>query len=186
MPEDSVSMLNPTMVSYLKAYFFPANLPGTEASGYNFIENRPQVDNNNAYQVRLDFHVSDKNFGFGRISQMWVYDSQPVAGTISSNVSNYHAYNFGGGFTHLFTSNLLLDLRGGAMLKPYVFNPNVSKLGSTGATNAGFQNVNQYGGMYINLSNRDINTGGNNGNNVGSSGDSQRGNPVVNGGGSVS
>ncbi len=87
MPEDSVSMLNPTMVSYLKAYFFPANLPGTEASGYNFIENRPQVDNNNAYQVRLDFHVSDKNFGFGRISQMWVYDSQPVAGTISSRTT---------------------------------------------------------------------------------------------------
>jgi hypothetical protein len=180
------AMLNPVMVAYLKAYFVQANSPATEASGYNFVENRPQIDNNNAYQVRLDFHLSDKNFGFGRISQMWVYDSQPVAGTISSNVSNYHAYNFGGGFTHVFTPNLLVDVRGGALLKPYVFNPNVSKLGSQGATNAGFQNVAQYGGMYINLANPYINTGGNNGNNIGSSGDSQRGNPVVNGGGSVS
>jgi hypothetical protein len=42
----------------------------------------------------------------------WVYDSQPVAGTIESNVSNYHVYNFGGGFTHLFTPNLLVDIRG--------------------------------------------------------------------------
>jgi hypothetical protein len=58
----------------------------------------------------------------------WVYDSQPVAGTIESNVSNYHAYYLGGGFTHLFTPNLLVDVRGGAMLKPYVFNPTVSSL----------------------------------------------------------
>jgi hypothetical protein len=180
------SMLNQTMVKYLKSYYQPPNSPTTEASGYNFIENRPQIDNNNAYQVRIDYHMSDKNFGFGRISQMWVYDSQPVAGTISSNVSNYHAYNFGGGFTHIFTQNLLLDVRGGAMLKPYVFNPVVSTLGSKGATDAGFQNVDQYGGMYINLANPYINTGGNNGNNIGSSGDSQRGNPVVNGGGSIS
>jgi len=179
------SMLNSTMVSYLKAYYSPANSPGTEASGFNFIENRPQVDNNNSYQVRLDFHISDKNFGFARISQMWVYDTQPVAGTIESNVSNYHAYNFGGGFTHMFTPNLLVDVRGGAMLKPYVFNPTVSKLGTTGATDAGFKNVEQYGGMYTNLAAPYGNSGGG-GNNLGSSGDSQRGNPVVNGGGSVS
>jgi len=180
------SMLNPTMLAYLKSYYAAPNSLGTEASGYNFVENRPQIDNNNSYQVRLDFHLSDKNFGFGRISQMWVYDSQPVAGTIQSNVSNYHAYNFGGGFTHVFTPNLLVDVRGGALLKPYVFNPTVSKLGSAGATTAGFQNVDQYGGMYINLASPYINAGGSTGNNVGSSGDSQRGNPVVNGGGSVS
>jgi hypothetical protein len=180
------SMLNATMLKYLQSYYQQANSPTTEASGYNYVENRPQIDNNNSYQVRVDYHMSDKNFGFGRISQMWVYDSQPVAGTISSNVSNYHAYNFGGGFTHVFTQNLLLDVRGGAMLKPYVFNPLVSKLGSQGATDAGFQNVSQYGGMYINLAAPYINAGGNSGNNIGSSGDSQRGNPVVNGGGSVS
>jgi hypothetical protein len=174
------SMLNATMLPYLKSYFQIPNSQGTEASGYNFVENRPQVDNNNSYQVRLDFHVTDKNFGFARISQMWVYDSQPVAGTIASNISNYHAYNFGGGFTHVFTPNLLMDVRGGAMLKPYVFNPTVSKLGAGGATSAGFQNVEQYGGMYINLGSP-YNTS-----DVGSSGDSQRGNPVVNGGGSVS
>jgi hypothetical protein len=179
------SMLNQTMLKYLKSYYQQPNSLGTEPSGYNFIENRPQIDNNNSYQVRIDFHLSDKNFGFGRISQMWVDDSQPVAGTISSNVSHYHAYNFGGGFTHVFTQNLLLDVRGGAMLKPYVFNPVVSDIGAQGAVDAGFQNVSQYGGMYVNLGSPYGNAGGG-GNNIGSSGDSQRGNPVVNGGGSVS
>ena len=65
-------MLNSVMIPYLKAYFDAANSPTTEAAGYNFVENRPQIDNNNSYQVRLDFHITDKNFGFARISQMWV------------------------------------------------------------------------------------------------------------------
>jgi len=174
------SMLNSVMVPYLQSYFAASNSPATEASGYNFVENRPQIDNNNSYQVRLDFHITDKNFGFARVSQMWVADTQPVAGTIASNVSNYHAYNFGGGFTHVFTPNVLMDVRGGAMLKPYVFNPTVSKLGSAGATSAGFQNPEQYGGMYITLGSPYSTS------DVGSSGDSERGNPVVNAGGSVS
>lgn len=174
------SMISPAMTAYLKAYYASANSQDTEASGFNFVENRAQIDNNNSYQVRLDFHNSDKNFGFGRISQMWVYDSSPIAGTIESNVSNYHAYNFGGGFTHVFTPNLVLDLRGGAMLKPYVFNQASSSLGAGGATTAGFQNVSQYGGMYINLASPYSTS------NAGSAGDSQRGNPVANGGGSVS
>ena len=101
--------------------------------------------------MRLDFHLSDKNFGFGRISQMWVYDTPPVAGTIESNISNYHAYNFGGGFTHLFTPNLLLDVRGGAMLKPYVFTRRSRRSDLRRDDSRGFKNVEQYGGMYINL-----------------------------------
>jgi hypothetical protein len=82
---------------------------------------------------------------------MYVHDTTPIAGTFESNVSNYHAYNFGGGYTHVFTSNLLLHVRGGAMLKPYVFNQAFSPTGFTAATNAGFTNIEQYGGMYINL-----------------------------------
>ncbi len=59
-------------------------------------------------------------------------------------------------------------------------------MGAQGAVDAGFQNVSQYGGMYINLASPYSNAGWRQRNNIGSSGDSQRGNPVVNGGGSVS
>ena len=128
------SMINPVMLSYIKAYYAPANTVANEPAGFNFVDTRPQIDNNNSYQVRIDYHPNEKNFGFGRISQMWVYDTSPIAGTIGSNVSNYHAYNFGGGYTHVFTPNLLLDVRGGAMLKPYVFTQAYSPIGSTGAT----------------------------------------------------
>ena len=144
-------------------------------SGYNFIESRPNIDNNNSYQVRVDIHNSDKNFGFGRISQMWVYDTSPVTGTADFNVSNYHAYNFGGGYTHVFTPNLILDVRGGAMLKPYQFSQAFAPDGYAPADSAGFTNLAQYGGMYINLA------GPYNTRNAGNEGTLYRGNPVVNG-----
>ena len=168
-----------TMLAYLKAYYLPANATASEASGYNFIESRPNIDNNNSYQVRVDFHKSDKNFGFGRISQMWVYDTSPIAGTVGSNVSNYHAYNFGGGYTHVFGPTLILDVRGGAMLKPYAFSQAESPGGYSAAEEAGFKNLAQYGGMYINLA------GPYSGSNAGQEGTLYRGNPVVNGGGSI-
>lgn len=174
------SMINPVMLTYVKAYYSTPNSIANEAAGYNSIETRPQIDNSNSYQVRVDYHKSDKNFGFGRISQMWVYDTSPIAGTIGSNVSNYHAYNFGGGYTHIFTANLLAEAHGGAMLKPYVFNQAFSPNGFTPATQAGFQNIGQYGGMYVNLASPYA-TG-----NSGSASNFYRGNPVVNGGGSVS
>jgi hypothetical protein len=174
------SMINPTMLAYMKAYYLAANTQVNEASGYNFIENRPQIDNDNSYQVRIDLHNSAKNFGFGRISQMWVHDTTPVTGTVESNISNYHAYNFGGGYTHVFTPNLLLDVHGGAMLKPYVFNQAGAPDGYAPAASAGFTNLSQYGGMYINLASP-YNTS-----NAGNEGNLYRGNPVVSGGGSIS
>jgi Carboxypeptidase regulatory-like domain len=173
------SLLNPVMQAYMKAYYLPPNAQAYEAAGYNFIESRPNIDNNNSYQVRVDIHNNDKNFGFGRISQMWVYDTSPVAGSINVNVSHYHAYNFGGGFTHIFGPSLILDVRGGAMLKPYQFSQAAAPGGYTAASNAGFTNLGQYGGMYINLASP-YSTG-----NAGNEGTLYRGNPVVNGGGSL-
>lgn len=173
------SMLNATMLAYIKAYYLPANSQSSEASGYNFIENRPNIDNNNSYQVRVDFHKSDKNIFFGRVSQMWVFDTSPIAGTVGSNVSNYHAYNFGGGYTHVFGPNLILDVRGGAMLKPYAFSQANAPNGYKPAQDAGFTNPGQYGGMYINLATPYS------GSNAGHEGTLYRGNPVVNGGGSA-
>lgn len=173
------TLLNPVMQAYMKAYYLSPNSLANEAAGYNFIDSRPNIDNNNSYQVRVDIHNSDRNFGFGRISQMWVYDTSPVAGTADANISNYHAYNFGGGFTHVFGPNLILDFRGGAMLKPYQFSQAASPGGYAAATSAGFTNLGQYGGMYINLASP-YNTG-----NAGNEGTLYRGNPVVNGGGSL-
>ena len=173
------SLVNPVMQSYMTAYYLPPNSLVNEPSGYNFIESRPNIDNNNGYQFRIDVHKSEKNFGFGRVSQMWVYDTSPVNGTADFNVSHYHAYDFGGGYTHLFSGNLILDVRGGAMLKPYQFSQASAPEGFAPAEKAGFKNLAQYGGMYINLATPYSTS------NAGHEGTLYRGNPVVNGGGSL-
>jgi len=180
------SLLNPVMQSYMNSYYQAPNALANEPSGYNYIESRANIDNNNAYQVRIDIHNSDRNFGFGRISQMWVYDTSPVTGTVDFNVSNYHAYNFGGGYTHVFGPNLILDVRGGAMLKPYQFSQAHAPDGFAPAQQAGFTNLEQYGGMYINLAGPyTLTNGTGSASNAGHEGTLYRGNPVVNGGGSL-
>lgn len=173
------TMIDPVMQAYMKSYYLQPNSIASEPAGYNFIDSRGHVDNDNGYQVRFDIRKSDKNFGFGRISQMWVYDTSPVTGTVDANVSHYHAYNFGGGYTHVFGSNLILDVRAGAMLKPYTFRQAAAPAGYTAAGTAGFKNLAQYGGMFVNLAGPYA-TG-----NAGNDGTRDRGNPVVNGGGSI-
>lgn len=166
------SLISPAMQSYLKAYLRPANLTGFPSS--NYIETRPQTDTSNSWQIRIDHNFSEKNIVFGRLSQMWVEDIAPVGGTFETTPSNYHAYNFGGGFDHIFRPNLILDVRGGAVLKPYVFNQAASSLGNGPATAAGFKNVDQYGGMVTDLASPYLTS------DTGQRGLSLRGNPGVN------
>lgn len=173
------SMIDPVMQAYIKAYYIAPNAIGNETSGHNFTENRNNIDNNNSYQVRVDFHKSDKNFGFGRISQMWAYNTSPVAGTVGSNLARYHAYNFGGGYTHVFGPSLILSTHGGAMLKPYQFSQASAPGGFSAAEAAGFTNLAQYAGMYINLAGPYA-TG-----NAGNEGTLYRGNPVISAGGGL-
>ena len=92
-----------------------------ELTGYlgrNYVENRLQTDTNNSWQFRLDHNFNERNNLFLRLSQKWVEDVQPVAGTTAITPSQYHAYNFGGGFDHIFSPSLILDVRAGAMIKP--------------------------------------------------------------------
>ena len=143
------NLISPAMQKYFAGYVSQPNLTGF--SGSNYVEGRLQTDTNNSWQIRLDHNFSEKNNMFLRLSQMWVEDVQPVAGTSAITPSNYHAYNFGGGFDHIFSPGLILDVRAGALMKPYTFNQSQAANGIAPATSAGFQNLDQYGGMVVNL-----------------------------------
>jgi hypothetical protein len=172
--------LSPQMQKYLGAYFQQPNSATGPSYSYNYIEQRPQVDTNNSWQLRLDHHFNDRNFGFFRISQMWVNDTQPVTGTIESAISSYHVYNIGGGFTHAITDRMILDLRGGVMIKPYVFSQSAAPDGFASATSAGFNGLDTYGGMVVNLAAPYVTSA------AGNQGISYRRNPVISGGGDLS
>ncbi|HEY1340941.1 MAG TPA: TonB-dependent receptor, partial [Bryobacteraceae bacterium] len=101
-------------------------------------------------------------------------DVSPVQGTNETTPSDYHAYNFGGGWNHIFRPNLILDFRAGAVLKPYVFNQAQSSAGIAPAQSAGFKGLEQYGGMIVNLAAPYFT------NDIGQRGESPRGNPGAN------
>ena len=166
------SAILPAMQSYLKAYVQAPNLTGV--TGSNYIEARPQSDTSNSWMLRLDQNFSEKDQVFLRLSQMWVSDVQPVNGAQETTPSDYHAFNFGGGWTHTFKPNLILDFRAGAVLKPYVFNQASATAGIAPATSAGFKNVDQYGGMVVDLAGPYFTS------DIGQRGLSPRGNPSAN------
>jgi TonB dependent receptor len=155
------------MQKYLSGYLSQPNLTGF--SGNNFVENRLQTDTNNSWQIRLDHNFNERNNMFLRLSQMWVEHIQPIATT----PSKYHAFNFGGGYDHIFSPGLILDVRAGALMKPYTFNESQAAAGITPATAAGFQNLDQYGAMVVNLAAPYITS------DIGQRGVSDRGNPGV-------
>ncbi|MFB3826622.1 MAG: carboxypeptidase regulatory-like domain-containing protein [Bryobacteraceae bacterium] len=160
------------MTAFLKAYLRPPNLTGDPAR--NYIEDRPQTDRMDGYTVKIDHNFGDNDRLFGRLTQQWVSDTQWQNGTVSSNHNTYRTSNFGAGWDHIFSARLILDVRAGAMLKPFVFNQADAPAGSAPAAAAGFKNVDQYGGMFVSL------TTPYTGANIGNRGLSYRGNPVAN------
>jgi len=162
------------MIQLAQAYFQKPNFaPILGVQNSNFLDSRQHTDDMNSWQVRIDQNFGNRDTVFLRLSQMWVQDTNPIAGTISSNPQSYHAYNFGGAWDHLFRPNLILDVRAGAMLKPYNFyqNAGLPPVGFKPETSAGFTGIDATQGFFM--------TGINN-LTIGSQAANLRGNPVAN------
>jgi hypothetical protein len=144
------ALISPVMQAYLKAYLLPPN--AQLANGDNLIEFRPQIDNADTWTARLDHHASETDSVYFRFTQMLVHHLDHVRGTNEDQPSNYHANNFGGGWVHSFRSNLILDVTGGALRKPFVFNQALSSAGTAPMNQLGL-NVNQFNGMTVTLDN---------------------------------
>jgi hypothetical protein len=114
----------------------------------NCLDSRSKTDVANNYDIRIDHHFSDKNVVFGRAYMLWDSDAGIVAGTSSISPSPYHELNIGGAWDHIFTPNLVLELRGGINARPVVVNQ-TNPLGLTAESGAGFTNLSPTGGFYL-------------------------------------
>ena len=115
--------IDPVALNYLK--LFPA--PNTGAAGLltnNYIVSPNRTQNSNIFDVRVDHKFSDNNLFFGRYNYNKVDTFTPQAlGTAPNGIQvSGGRYNFAGpststaqqygfGLTHIFTQNLLVDLR---------------------------------------------------------------------------
>ena len=173
------ALINPQVAAVIKAYAAQPNFtPVVGGQLNNFLDTRAHTNNANSWQVRLDQHFSDRDNVFVRLSQMWVTDVAPINGTISTDPSTYHAYNFGGAWDHLFRPNLIFDARAGALLKPYTFyqNAGLPAVGFQPESDAGFSGLAPTQGFFMS---------GINNLTLGSQAQNLRGNPVANADGSL-
>jgi hypothetical protein len=79
-------LVNQQMVKLVQAYFEQPNFaPVYGVENNNYFDTRPRTDSMNSWQIRLDQNFGQHDTVFLRLSQMWVSDTQPNAGTISQN-----------------------------------------------------------------------------------------------------
>jgi len=160
------------MQSFFKTYSPVPNFSGDTQN--NFAQSRPTINNSNGWQFRIDHRFRDADNMFFRFTQQNVTVFNPL-GEQGSTGGSGKGRNYGGGWTHLFNANLILDVRAGYAGRPGVDSSqqNQHEAGTGPLTQAGFVDVDKYKGLLVALSN--WTAGGNN--NFGIRGPALRENP---------
>jgi hypothetical protein len=140
----------------------------------NFLQSRPTVNNSNSYTVRVDHRFRDADNVFFRYTEQRNTILTPI-GSVGSTGGGSQGRNYGGGWTHLFSPTLILDVRAGYAGRPGVDagQQNDHPAGLEPLKSAGFVDVDKYSGLLVALSN--WTNGGNN--NFGIRGAAPRENP---------
>jgi hypothetical protein len=108
--------IDQTSVNFIKAYFNPPNLTGDPVG--NELVTKPNINDSDHYMGRLDEHLGSKDSFFFRYDVLDVTNQSPISNTQASGAS-VPATNYGIGWTHVLTSNLLLDNRFGQTKRPF-------------------------------------------------------------------
>ena len=143
----------------------------------NFVRDRATLNNSNAYIARIDHHFRDADVAFFRYTEQRNTVFTPI-GEAGSTSGGSQGRNYGGGWTHMFSPTLILDVRAGYAGRPGVDagQQNTHTAGVDALKKAGFKDVDKYNGLLIALSpNTNWTNGGNN--NFGIRGSAPRENP---------
>jgi len=128
----------------------------------NFIQIRPTINDSNSFQGRVDHRFRDADNIFFRYTEHRVTAFNPI-GQIGSTSGSSSGRNYGGGWTHSFRANLILDVRAGYAGRPGVDSgqQNQHEAGVDPLKQYGFGDIDKYGGLLVTLANW---TNGGNGN----------------------
>jgi hypothetical protein len=129
----------------------------------NFMRIRSTVNNSNSFQGRIDHRFSDSDNIFFRYTEHRVSVLTPI-GNVGSTGGGSQGRNYGGGWTHVFRPNLILDIRAGYAGRPGVDagQQNTHPAGTDPMTTLGFKDIEKYNGMLVTLNTGQWTNGGNN------------------------
>ncbi|HEX6184682.1 MAG TPA: TonB-dependent receptor [Pyrinomonadaceae bacterium] len=153
------ALINPAMQQFFRTYAPSPNFSGDASN--NFVQGRPTTNNSNGYQFRIDHRFGDSDTIFFRYTQQNVTVINPI-GDVGSTGGSGRGKNYGGAWTHLFSPSLILDVRAGYAGRPGVDSgqQNQHEAGTGPLNQAGFRDVDKYGGLLVRLAN--WTAGGNN------------------------
>jgi hypothetical protein len=141
------NLINKQVQSYLQTYF---DQPNYSSATFNSINLASQANDSNSYNGRLDQKLGEKDNLWFRWSEMDVSTTQHPTRSVSG-FTTVAAKNAGGGLTHVFSPNLVLDVRGGYDSRPFLFGSTpVAGLGPM--QTEGFTQLNTLGPVAVNLS----------------------------------
>jgi outer membrane receptor protein involved in Fe transport len=141
------NLISPTMQSFLRSYMIQPSVSGSVAD--NFRESRQQESNSNAFQVRIDHHFSDRDNVFLRWTERRINAFLPRGdrGFQEPDSSNR---NFGGGWFHTFSPNMILEVRGGVATQPTEDAPFEHELGVAPQQSLNLPELDRFYGYIIN------------------------------------
>ncbi|HSE34060.1 MAG TPA: TonB-dependent receptor [Pyrinomonadaceae bacterium] len=140
------------MQDFFLKYSTAPNFTGDPNS--NFAQNRATTNNSNGYQIRIDHRLFDNDNIFFRYTEHRVSVLNPI-GENGSTGGGSKGRNYGGGWTHVFTPNIVLDVRAGYAGRPGVdaSQQNQHELGTEPLAALGFLDIEKYGGLLVRLAN---------------------------------
>ena len=109
------ALISPTMQAFLNAYMVKPNVAGSVRE--NFRAAREQESNSNSFQARLDHHFSSSDNVFFRWTERRINAFLP-RGDVGFQEPDSINRNFGGGWFHTFSPNIVLEVRGGVATQP--------------------------------------------------------------------
>jgi hypothetical protein len=132
----------------------------------NFIQIRPTLNNSDSFQVRVDHHFRDSDNVFFRYTEQRISITNPI-GEVASSSGSSQGRNYGGGWVHTFSPQIILDVRGGYSGRPGVDASiqNQHPAGVGPMKQFGFTDIDKYQGMLVTIlgpGNTEWTNGGNN------------------------
>ncbi len=164
------------MQKFLQTYSAAPNIIDPTGTN-NFIRNRATLNNSNSYTARVDHRFRDADNVFFRYTEQRNTILTPI-GDSGSTGGGSQGRNYGGGWTHVFSPSLILDVRAGYAGRPGVDagQQNTHAAGTAPMATAGFKDIDKYSGLLVDVRQGSAYTGGGN-NNIGIRGPAPRENP---------